>query len=898
MPLTPGSRLGVFTITAKIGVGGMGEVYQATDTNLKRQVAIKVLPASVAGDADRLARFQREAEVLAALNHPHIAAIYGLEKTPDGTALVMELVEGDDLSQRIARGAIPIDEALPIAKQIAEALEAAHEQGIIHRDLKPANIKVRRDGTVKVLDFGLAKALDPPAGSSPSMTQSPTLTTPAMTQAGMILGTAAYMSPEQARAKTVDKRTDIWAFGAVLFEMLTATRAFGGEDVADVLSRVLQREPDLAALPVGTPLGVRTLVARCLVKDPRQRLRDIGDARLALDGAFETASSSAGVAPLPARRPRLAWAFVALLATALAGVTTLVVAGRGAQAAAAASPVRFTLTLPEGWTVPTSSREGGATAPIAVAPDGKRLAFIAKSPEGQDYVWIRALDTVAPAMLAGTEDASSLFWSPDGRSLGFFAGTAMRSVDISSGTVSKICDAPPPNRGAAWAPDGTIIYALERGGLLKVPSSGGTPTPLTTLAPGETGHWRPAFLPDGRHFAYRPVGMAGGPAGPIYVASLGAPGRTHLLDADAVNVSFSQGHVLFLRQGRLMAHALDSRTMTTVGEPLLVAEQIGQQGGSAMPFGVFSSSATGVILYQSSSTSLLQRSVLVWLDRSGKKLAEFGGAGDYSDIQLSPDGTRAAFVSANPGERGRHVWLLDLARGVRTRLTFAATDYQAPVWAPDGSRLVFSGAAAGRYSLFQKLASGAGGEVELASPSARSLPTSWSPDGKFLLMEGQDIAGGAPHLIVLPLGGDRKPFAFVEGDASSRQGRFSPDGRWVAYTSNESGRSEVYVRSFPDRGGKWLVSNGGGRLPRWRADGKEIVYFAGDGQLTAAEVAIQAESVQLGTTRSLSEIGRLVNGRPYDMSPDGQRFLVLRDPDKAKAPETFTVLVNWNGNAQ
>jgi len=299
MPLTPGSQLGVFTITGPIGVGGMGEVYQATDTNLKRQVAIKVLPSSVAGDADRLARFQREAEVLAALNHPHIAAIYGLEKTPDGTALVMELVEGEDLSRRIARGAIPVEEALPIARQIAEALEAAHEQGIVHRDLKPANIKVRADGTVKVLDFGLAKAVDAPGGVSPSTSGS--LTTPAMTQAGMILGTAAYMAPEQARGKTVDKRADIWAFGAVLFEMLTATRAFGGEDVADVLSRVLQQEPDLAALPVGTPLGVRTLVARCLVKDPRQRLRDIGDARLALDGAFETAASSAAVAPLPAR---------------------------------------------------------------------------------------------------------------------------------------------------------------------------------------------------------------------------------------------------------------------------------------------------------------------------------------------------------------------------------------------------------------------------------------------------------------------------------------------------------------------------------------------------------------------------------------------------------------------
>ena len=502
MPLTPGTRIGVYQIAAQIGVGGMGEVYQATDTNLKRQVAIKVLPESLALDPERLARFQREAEVLASLNHPNIAIIHGLEQAGDVHALVMELVEGDDLSQRIERGAIPIDEALPIAKQIAEALEAAHEQGIIHRDLKPANVKVRPDGTVKVLDFGLAKALEPTSAMSPRMSQAPTITTPAMTQAGMILGTAAYMSPEQARGRTVDRRSDVWAFGAVLFEMLTGQRAFGGDDVSEVLSRVLQREPEWTALPSGLPPTLVVYLKRCLHKDLKQRISDIHDVRLALEGAFETAAPQATSA---APRGRLAWM---AFAAAVLGMIALAIPA-----------VRYLRETPPLEThteivTPATDQPGH----FALSPDGRQIVFVA-SGDGASRLWVRSLGTTTAQPLAGTDGATFPFWSPDGRSVGFFAGGALKRVDLGGGAPQTLAPAPTSFRGGTWNAESVIVFAPSNGGpLMRVAATGGPVTAVTTVGPQQYAHFLPFFLADGRRFVFTAGGAPD--AQGVYLGSL------------------------------------------------------------------------------------------------------------------------------------------------------------------------------------------------------------------------------------------------------------------------------------------------------------------------------------------------------------------------------------------
>ena len=891
MPLPLGSQLGVFTITAKIGVGGMGEVYQATDTNLKRQVAIKVLPASVAGDADRLARFQREAEVLAALNHPHIAAIYGLEKTPDGTALVMELVEGDDLSQRIARGAIPIDEALPIAKQIAEALEAAHEQGIIHRDLKPANIKVRRDGTVKVLDFGLAKALDPPAGSSPSLTQSPTLTTPAMTQAGMILGTAAYMSPEQARGKTVDKRTDIWAFGAVLFEMLTAKRAFGGEDVADVLSCVLQREPDLAALPVGTPLGVRTLVARCLVKDPRQRLRDIGDARLALDGAFETAASSAGVAPLPARATPVAWIAFAVAVLGFSAVAFVHFRETPTEQAV----MRLALPMPD------AANTG--IYYLSLSPDGRRVLAAMNS----GALAVRNLDAAewTPIALGPNVNVRTPFWSHDGRAIGFFASGRLKTVSASGGPVKDLCgETGQSGRGGAWRRDGLILFASEVGPMRTVSAAGGACSPVMQGDPQRSA-WFPELLPDGAHYLYRGE-LAGTPASRgVYVASVDEPGAAPLsgkkiLD-DASSVLFTPpahsgapGHLLFLRGSNLMAQPFDGRALTPLGEPFLVASQ-GSTTASAPQ--VAAGAGGGTLVYGSNLRA--SSFALTWMDRRGQPLGTVGPVADHRGVALSRDGLFA--TSFRPSD-GLHLY--DLARNSAQRF-FAATDETSSpgVWSQDGRDVVLTATLDGVRGIYRKPANGGGtAELLLPSPTNPQVIGDLSATGTLLFTEVDPKTRGDIWYLLTAGEGARTPEKFLATAAQESQPQLSRDGRWLAYVSDESGQQEVYVREFPSGPGFAKVSSHGGVEPRWKHDGSEL-YFregtAGGGNTPLMAVPMHAESrggISAGVPVALFRLragGYLPQSNvwKYAPSPDGQRFLVLADAETA-AP-AIHVITNW-----
>ena len=875
----------------------MGQVYRATDTNLKRQVAIKVLPASLAGDTDRLARFQREAEVLAALNHPHIAAIYGLEKTPDFTALVMELVEGDDLSQRIARGAIPLDEALPIAKQIAEALEAAHEQGIIHRDLKPANIKVRADGTVKVLDFGLAKAIDPPAAASSEAMNSPTITTPAMTQAGMILGTAAYMAPEQAKGKTVDKRADIWAFGAVLFEMLTGQRAFNGDDIADVLSRVLQREPDFEALPQATPARVRSIVARCLVKDPRQRLRDMGDVRLALEGAFETAASLSTETTTASSRGRLPWM-----------VATAAVVGMVALAVPTLQHLRETPPpAPPETRVDLVTPATDNPTDFALSPDGRQIVFVA-SGEGASRLWLRPLATTTAQPLAGTEGAQFPFWSPDSRAVAFFADGQLKRIDLGGGAPQTVAQASRSSRGGTWNADGVMLFAPNSGGrLLRVPTSGGPPVAVTTLAGPQSSHRFPVFLPDGRHFLFYSQGTAD--TGGIYLGTLDAPDTHRLTAADAAGAyraspsAPADGWLLWVRAGTLVAQRLDVARAALTGEPVTLADTVVVDG--TFNTAAVSVSASGLVAYRTGGAS---RQQLTWVDRSGQALGPLGAPDENSLLlpSVSPDGQRV--VVARTVQGNQDLWLLDGAR--TSRFTFDAARDRFPIWSPDGTRIAFESNRTGTRDLYVKAASGAGAEEVLVASSQTKLPTDWSADGRFLLYFSVDPQTNA-DLWVLSLEGDRTPWVFLKTPFDERDGTFSPDGRWVAYSSNESGRHEIYIRPFAGPaasatsasqvGGQWQVSSAGGTYPRWRRDGRELYYLAPNGAMMAALVTVTdvtlapGAPVALFPTRILGGGADAAVGRQYDVTRDG-RFLINTVLEEAAAP--ITLIQHWAPEAK
>jgi len=881
----------------------MGQVYRATDTNLKRQVAIKVLPASVALDPDRLARFQREAEVLAALNHPHIAAIYGLEKTPDLTALVMELVEGDDLSQRIARGAIPLDEALPIAKQIAEALEAAHEQGIIHRDLKPANIKVRADGTVKVLDFGLAKAIDANASSATAdAMNSPTITSPAMTQAGMILGTAAYMAPEQARGKAVDKRADIWAFGAVLYEMLTGTRAFEGEDIADTLGNVMKVEPNWARCPVSIPPRVVQVMRACLQKNPRQRMGELQSVRLGLEGAFETAAPQTATAETAAPRGRLAW--MAFGVAAIVAAALAIPALRYLRQTPSPPPPETRLEI----STPSTDQPGH----FALSPDGRQVVFVA-SGDGASRLWVRSLATAAVQPLAGTDGATWPFWSPDGRSVGFFAGGALKRLDLGGGAPQTLAPVP-VGFGGTWSADGVIVFAPSlTTALRRVSATGGAVTDVTTLGPQQAGHGTPFFLPDGRRFLFA---AAGGPdVTGIYLGSLdGSPAIRLAPDASppqyltaATGEPSSDNGWLLRAQGKaLVAQRLDLDRSALVGDPVMLADLV--QDSSPSSTAGWSVAAPGLLAYRPGT---LRQRQLTWVDRSGTVQGTVGEPDD-SLIQprVSPDGRRVA-VSRTVGGNA-DLWLLDGAR--ISRLTFDPSLEVSPVWSPDGTRIVFGSARTGALDLYQTRTNGSGGEERIVASDLAMAPSSWSPDGRFLLYVSLDPQTYT-DLWVVPMAGDHTPSVFLQTPFREAQCAFSPDGRWVAYQSNESGRMEIYVRPFlppgspssaavapaPAAAGQWQISTAGGIIPAWRPDGKELYYLNPAGDMMAVPITVVGATLDPGAAAALFPthiVGGGVNMqllREYDVAPDG-RFLINTELPGDAAP--ITLIQHWTPEAK
>jgi len=702
----------------------------------------------------------------------------------------------------------------------------------------------------------------------------------------VILGTAAYMSPEQARGKTVDRRGDIWALGCIVFEMLAGSRAFHGDEVSDTLAFILTKEPDWAALPLQTPVPIRRLLRRCLEKDRKRRLGDAAAARLDIDDAVagvDDAGSGYQTVPL-ARRGRLSWSIAAGLGIALLASLAFGVWAYTSAEPVATPTVRLTFLLPDDWTISPRSTNGYTY--LAVSHDGRRVAVVA-SKEGQSAIWIRSLDTLDAQLLAGSEGGLSPFWAPDDRALAFFADGKLKRIDLAGGPPVVLCDAR-DNRGGAWSSQGVILFSVGLTGLQQVPAAGGAPTPATLLAEGETGHTRPQFLPDGRHFLFSPFSTS--LQRTIYVGSLDSSDRVRLLDSESGLYYYSAGHLLFLRETTLMAQPLDLARLTLTGEAFPIADRIRIFGAA----NVFAASEGGVLAYQggAADTGSVQ---LRWYDRAGRELSILGEGGDYFSVELSPDGRKAAVNVRDRVRSNDDIWIYDLNRGLRTRLTFDPGREGAAVWSRDGSRIVFGSDRAASQRLYLKASNGVGAEEPIAGSESVERAYSWSDDGRYLLYQARTGSGaqGTLQLWALPFFGDRKPFPVLQTPFSTTRARFSPDGRWIAYTSGESGQQEVYVAPFPKADSKWQVSTAGGSWSRWSRDGKELFYLAPDNTLMAATVNGQGAGFQIGVAQPLftPPVDVDTTFYEYDVTADGQRFLMATIAETAVSP--ITIVTNW-----
>jgi Tol biopolymer transport system component len=875
MILRPGDRLGPYDLIAAFGDGGWGAVYRARDARLNRDVAIKVLSPSVAQHPERLARFRREAQLLASLNHTNIGAIYGLEEAEGQPFLVLELVDGDDLATRLLSGPLAVDEALLVARQIAEALEAAHDKGIVHRDLKPGNVKVRPDGHVKVLDFGLAKAYAGEAtgpGASGELADSPTRAHPG-TAAGVILGTASYMAPEQARGREVDKRADIWAFGVVLFEMVTGRRLFTGETLSDVLASVLTRDPDWTRLPPELPRSVRDLLRRCLQRSPRLRLHDIADARIVLDEVIAGVGEPGATPQRRGRPSREQWllAGLVILAVAVGSLAWAVMRLRSGRQAAA--PIRLSLPAPE-----TAALGPGS----AVSRDGGSLVFVATH-EGTQQLWLRRLSGIEPQPLPDTDGAINPFWSPDGRFVGFFTPNALKAIELATGTVQIVCrlSTVEPLSGGTWSADGVIVFSSDsHSPLFRVPATGGTPTPVPELGTraGTAAHLWPEFLPDGRHVLFYLVGVEDG----IFVIALDSGEKTMLVPHAWRATYASPGFLLFVRDTTLMVQPFDAATARLSGDAVPISAKVDWY---------FSAADNGVLAYRAGAADVRQ---LRWFDRTGRDLGKVGPAGDYLEPALSPDGARLALGLGTWTPDG-DIWLLELARGSRSRLTSSHANEITPIWSPDGRQIVFASNRNGRFDLFRTDASGAGRDELLFRSDADKFPIDWSRDGKYVIYYTVDPRTKA-DLWLLPMTGDHTPVPFLQTEYNETNALFSPDARWVAYNSDESGTPEIYVRPFPAAVGRWQVSTHGGVQPVWRNDGRELYYVGLDGKVMAVDVK-PGPAFSAGLPVALFDSGLRPEGltesrSSFAVSADGQRFLVNAiAADAGRVP--ITVVVNW-----
>jgi Tol biopolymer transport system component len=860
----PGETFAHYRIEAKLGEGGMGVIFRARDTRLGRSVVLKFFKAPFSG------RGQREARTVAALNHPHICTLHDV----GDNYLVMELIEGPTLAERISQSPVPLREALGLAGQVAEALEAAHEKGVVHRDLKPANIKLTAEGEVKVLDFGLAKALEPAEGSPEDSTA------PAVSVPGMILGTAAYMSPEQAGGKPVDKRADIWSFGAVLWELLTGRPLFAGETVSHTLAEVLRDPIDFDKLPGETPAAIRGLLRRCLDRNPKTRLRDIGEARITIKATLAGESPLAESTPAPSggRRSWLAWS----MAAAIVGMAAAAVLHfRDLKAPVAAPPQRFQIPVPD-----------QATRRLNLSPDGRKLAFIVG-----ERLWVHSLESGESRDL-GVLSTGVPFWSPDSRLIGCLSEGKLKKVAATGGPTQTVVAFSGTWGGGAWSQDDVIVFGDRRTGLYRVPAAGGVPVQITALDPArhENSQFCPAFLPDGRHFVYVRASTDEGRSA-IYLGSVDArPDQqssrplvtSNSQPAYALSPDPDTGYLLFVREGTLLAQPFDHRRLELRGQAAPVAAGVSDDRRGAIYVGF--SAAAGALVFAPNTASDSQ---LTWYDREGKVTGTIGQPGPYKTLELSPQGTRLAVAKVPMGADASNIFLLDLSRGgASTRVTSGSLIDTDPVWSPDGSRIIFSSNRDGPYNLYQTPANGAKDAEILLRSGDDKHSTSWSRDGRFLLYTVTRPKTGK-DLWVLVMDKDMQPVPFLDSQFNESQARYSPDGRWVAYTSDESGQEEVYVRRFSmnaagtaaQAGGKTPISNGFGADPRWRGDGRELYYRSRDGALVAVEIAA-TPALRVGSPRRL--------GVPtfgfWDAAADGRRFLGLAN--KA-GTQPFSVLLNW-----
>jgi eukaryotic-like serine/threonine-protein kinase len=893
MSLAAGTQLAHFEILAPLGAGGMGEVYRARDTRLNREVAIKVLPADFANDADRLRRFEQEAHATSALNHPNILTVYDIGKAASelGGApyLVAELLEGEELRAQLDQGALPVRKAIEYAQQVAAGLAAAHAKGIVHRDLKPENLFVTKDGRVKILDFGLAKLKPQKLGGGVD-SEAPTqnLMKQPLTNPGVVMGTVGYMSPEQVRGAEVDHRSDIFSFGIILHEMLSGRRTFTGDSLVELMNAILKDEPpELSETNAKISPALDKIVRRCLEKKPEQRFHSAHDLGFALSTLTTPSGSRLETA---ATLPALTESLPAAGKTGLLGNARLWMAAAAVAVLAALSfalawwqrapvearTVRSIIALPE------NARSVGE---FAISPDGRQVVARMRSSEGKLQLWVRALDALMWRALTSTEDARYPFWSPDSRSIGFFAEGKLKKIEVAGGPPLTLCEAR-NGAGGTWNQDGVIVFAPRlNGSLLRVSAAGGTASVVTKQVEPTDSHRFPSFLPDGQHFLY----LA---RGDVLVASLDAPAGKTLL-RDVSNALFAQGQLLFVRQATLFAHSFDTRRLELMGEAVPLAEPVRLHMQRLL--GDFSVSTQGMLVY-SSETEGLERQ-LIWFDRSGKQTGGLADPAGYFGLHLAPDGKTVAVhitEAVQSNESPSDIWLYDVARGARIRFTTDQKGNREAVWSPDGKRLIFSSIQkhGGQRDLYEKAADGTGGAALLVESDQDKTPVSWSADGRFILY--QSISRETRNdLWVLPLTGDRKSFPILQTEFTENRGQFSPDGRWVVYGSDESREREVYVTAFPGPGGKRRVSTAGGSYPRWRRDGKEIFYLAPDNKLMAVEVNLKGTELEIGTARVLFEVNAYTGaGYPYDVTTDGQRFLFMTTQEQRESTP-ITLVQNW-----